>query len=106
MESPNNSAGQMLSFPRWPEIDSRDALGPLKGTELALQHRDLNGPHRIADLNLGLILQVQQPDMLSSPSLMPWCRTRKRHLVVICLHCVGRGGVLHILAPLTSALQE
>lgn len=44
IESPNNWAGQMLSFPWWPEIDSRDALGPLKETELALQYKRLKWP--------------------------------------------------------------
>lgn len=44
IESPNNWAGQMLSFPWCPEIDSRDALGPLKETELALQYKRLKRP--------------------------------------------------------------
>lgn len=50
--------------------------------------------------------QVQQPDGLSSPSLMPWCRNRKKHLVVLCLYCVDKGGLLASLAPFTTAPQE
>ena len=49
------------------------------------------GPHWNADLNLGLILQVQQPDkQISSPSLKPWCRTRRgiysHYLPTLCWH--------------------
>lgn len=58
-------------------------------------------------LTLALLsFQMQQPNVLSSPSLMPWCRNRKKHLVVMCLRCVDKGGVLPSLAPFTTAPQE
>lgn len=69
---------RLLFFPGWPEIgNTYQCRG--QNWLCSCNIRDLSGPHTDA-----LSFQVQQPDVLRSPSLRPLRRNRRKHLVVIC----------------------